>query len=177
MSSKYAPRPAKYVAGLKTKITQQAALIKKLETDLAAAEEKLRNEAVIWSVEDFEQQAIDYEENHCYGLQVFDRRKFQEALNTMIRKHDATIGITWDTIDCYLEQCKYTKLQMACRILSEKTGIQNIYDWNVLDEVNTNDEQIVDLLDENDNVIGKTSADVLTDMINILETHGIDGNF
>lgn len=35
------------------------------------------------------------------------RGKFQTALETMINEHDATLGITWDTVSMYLnDYCK-----------------------------------------------------------------------
>jgi hypothetical protein len=81
--------------------------------------------SVNWSVTDFEERAIEreldemeesnpelhkqitYSETHIpippqYVL--FDRSKFKTALATMIRKHDANNGITWDTIDYYLDE-------------------------------------------------------------------------
>lgn len=81
--------------------------------------------SVSWSVTDFEERAIEreldemedinpelhkkitYSETHIpippqYVL--FDRSKFKTALATMIRKHDANNGITWDTIDYYLDE-------------------------------------------------------------------------
>ena len=43
------------------------------------------------------------ESEHHDGEQVYDRDKFQYALNRMIDKHDASIGINWDTIQAYLD--------------------------------------------------------------------------
>jgi len=82
-------------------------------------------QSMSWSVSDFEERAIEreldeiedvnpelhkritYSETHIpippqYAL--FDRSKFKTALATMIRKHDANNGITWDTIDYYLDE-------------------------------------------------------------------------
>ena len=36
-------------------------------------------------------------------LKKYDADKFEDALYDMIRHHDAEIGITWDTIDTYLD--------------------------------------------------------------------------
>lgn len=50
-----------------------------------------------WSVEDFKYLASNQEDPSIY-----DETKFKDALDTMINKHDASIGITWETIDIYL---------------------------------------------------------------------------
>ena len=66
------------------------------------------NEAsIVWTTDDFESRAEQLEEDSEPLL--FDRAKFQSTLHLMIRKHDATIGISWDTIDAYLQE--YCKLQ------------------------------------------------------------------
>lgn len=57
---------------------------------------------VSWSVKDFEGRAIDREGEYLWK-NVYNPDKFQEALDTMIRKHDASIGINWDVIDYYLD--------------------------------------------------------------------------
>ena len=51
-----------------------------------------------WSVEDFKYQASNQEDPSIY-----DETKFKDALDTMINKHDASIGITWETIAIYLD--------------------------------------------------------------------------
>ena len=59
---------------------------------------------IIWSVEDFYNQAEEL--TTLYGHN-FDETKFEETLHLMIRKHDANVGITWETITEYLlEYCK-----------------------------------------------------------------------
>ena len=58
---------------------------------------------VTWCLDDFESQAESCESNYHDGEQVYDRDKFQYALNRMIDKHDASIGINWDTIQVYLD--------------------------------------------------------------------------
>ena len=61
------------------------------------------DKSITWTVEDFEQQAQVYEEQHDLPIgSYFDRSEFEHACETMISKHDANIGITWDTIDYYL---------------------------------------------------------------------------
>lgn len=52
-----------------------------------------------WSVEDFKYQASNQEDPSIY-----DETKFKDALDIMINKHDASIGITWETIDYYLNE-------------------------------------------------------------------------
>jgi hypothetical protein len=66
------------------------------------------SECISWSVDDFEYQAI----NSCNGDEsiwqlYYNKDMFESALNEMIRKHDASVGINWDTVDYYLETyCK-----------------------------------------------------------------------
>jgi hypothetical protein len=64
--------------------------------------EQYKKHSISWSIEDFETQAA----NRCDGewKNVYDETKFEETLENMIRHHDAIIGITWDTIDYYLEE-------------------------------------------------------------------------
>lgn len=64
---------------------------------------------IFWHVNDFESQAQTDEEfakENDEELE-FDRGKFQTAFETMINEHDATLGITWDTVSMYLnDYCK-----------------------------------------------------------------------
>lgn len=72
--------------------------------------------AITWDVLDFEGQAKQNWENQKESSltdeyrnaekwqDVYDESKFQEALEMMIDKHDATIGITWETIDFWLDE-------------------------------------------------------------------------
>ncbi len=66
----------------------------------------LNKHSIIWSVEDFEHQAIEREKRLIKNdVSIkYDRTKFLKALEKMIEKHDACIGICWDTIDCYLDE-------------------------------------------------------------------------
>ena len=58
-----------------------------------------------WTVEDFRNQAIVYANSRRLDYKTsIDESKFQYALDEMIRKHDAIIGITWDTIDEYIRE-------------------------------------------------------------------------
>lgn len=69
--------------------------------------------AITWDVLDFEDRAKERWQYHtnrdpikeqtCWQ-DVYDESKFQEALEMMIHKHDATIGITWETIDFWLDE-------------------------------------------------------------------------
>jgi hypothetical protein len=60
--------------------------------------EKNAKGAVEWCAEDIIERARE-----CKRWYRIPREKeAQEILEYMIRKHDATIGINWDVIDCYL---------------------------------------------------------------------------
>jgi len=50
-----------------------------------------------WSADDF----IDLAKQQS---RYISEEKAQEALRHMIRKHDCTLGITWDTLSCYLDE-------------------------------------------------------------------------
>lgn len=52
---------------------------------------------IVWSVEDFEHRANERDGE-------YDESKFENALEQMIHKHDATLGISWDTIDFWLDE-------------------------------------------------------------------------
>ena len=70
-----------------------------LKRENATLREKL-NCAVGWSVEDF---ATVAEGNYPDEPQRYDPGKYSYALEKMISKHDAEIGITWSTVELYLE--------------------------------------------------------------------------
>lgn len=55
---------------------------------------------ITWCVEDFRYKAEDLEGD--LWEMYYDESKFPEALHAMIRQHDSTIGITWDTVAMYL---------------------------------------------------------------------------
>ena len=77
--------------------------------------------SITWTVEDFIYRAFQKEyddfndfmkmdninntsiEDAKKYLKKYDADKFEDALYDMIRHHDAEIGITWDTIDTYLD--------------------------------------------------------------------------
>lgn len=63
----------------------------------------LRKHSVIWSVLDFVSRAEMHGSN---WREYFDETLFEKQLKLMIYKHDATVGITWDSVDEYLHNCK-----------------------------------------------------------------------
>lgn len=84
---------------------------------------EIGDEAVHWTIGDFLHKALDIEEPHLLDpnieycdlsfeeggalLRIYDSNKFKDALDDMISSHDAEHGITWDTIDFYLnDYCK-----------------------------------------------------------------------
>jgi hypothetical protein len=50
---------------------------------------------IIWNVEDVLGRAKDR------GMKI-TKNEAEEIIDIMEHRHDATIGVTWDTIDCYL---------------------------------------------------------------------------
>jgi len=75
--------------------------IRSLEAEVARLEEKL-SRSVTWSIADFETLADDRE--RMENTVIYDRSKFEEALRGMIRRHDASIGISWDTVEFWLDE-------------------------------------------------------------------------
>lgn len=74
---------------------------------------------IFWSVDDFESQAeYNFNELKKYNPeeyshlsnweQLYDKAQFSKLLQEMIRKHDATIGITWLTVDDFLQKAEIT---------------------------------------------------------------------
>ena len=63
--------------------------------------EQYKRESIKWSVEDF----TEYE-HHKYTI---NEEQAQEALERMIRKHDAIYGISWNEVEYYL--CEYGTLK------------------------------------------------------------------
>jgi hypothetical protein len=61
---------------------------------LLAEFEQYKRESVKWSVEDFTD----------YPRFEISKEKAQEALEEMISKHNAGLGITWNTIEIFLEE-------------------------------------------------------------------------
>jgi len=61
--------------------------------------------SIIWAVEDFESRAEDMEGENW--REIYDEDKFENALTSMIHDHDCNYGITWDSVDHYLNSyCK-----------------------------------------------------------------------
>lgn len=63
---------------------------------------------VYWHVVDFEYRAeelenLALEDDSDKFTPIYDRAKFEDALDRMLNKHDCNIGITWDTVDYYLD--------------------------------------------------------------------------
>jgi hypothetical protein len=58
--------------------------------------EQYKKESVKWSVEDF-----TWYEHDTYTI---NEEQAQEALERMIYKHDAELGINWTTIEYYIEE-------------------------------------------------------------------------
>ena len=64
--------------------------------------------AIYWCVEDFEHQAAMYEEQTGEEGEVYDRSQFKDALNRMISNYDCNHGISWETVDYYLDEyCRF----------------------------------------------------------------------
>ena len=64
--------------------------------------EDVRRTSVTWSVEDFEGRAEEKKGENWRDF--YDETKFEDALESMIHHHDAEYGITWDSIDYYLDE-------------------------------------------------------------------------
>lgn len=83
---------------------------KKKYNQLVKEFEQYKKESIKWSIEDFEDIAIIGEECEDGIIKtIYDRSKFQYALELMIREHDCNYGIVWETIEDYLDE--YCKLK------------------------------------------------------------------
>ena len=61
--------------------------------------------AIIWKVEHFEQKAKVLEQES--GKKLYDRNRFEKALYEMIKNHNRDEGISWLTVEYYLNAfCK-----------------------------------------------------------------------
>lgn len=60
--------------------------------------------SISWNVLDFEGRATHFQKEFPEKNYIFDENKFEDALQKMIKDHDATVGITWDTVDFYLKE-------------------------------------------------------------------------
>ncbi len=64
------------------------------------------NRSVSWNIADFEWRANQLVDGDW--KKVYNEEEFGTALYSMMENHDATVGITWDTIDHYLDEyCKH----------------------------------------------------------------------
>lgn len=62
-------------------------------------------QAIIWSIEDFEAIAENEEQDADVEIgSIYDRSTFAHTLDTMMNHHDADLGITWYTIRHYLDE-------------------------------------------------------------------------
>ena len=102
--------------------------------------EQYKRESIKWSIEDFEAQAKNHCDDEKWEL-IYDRNKFQDALERMINKHDAEWGVNWTSIDCYLEECKREEwkvfLYRKDRELVDQTSIDELDEklaWDLFEE-------------------------------------------
>jgi hypothetical protein len=66
---------------------------------------------IYWSVEDFENQAKQRYDIHLKDYpkaetweDVYDKETFEDALESMIDNHDCNYGISWETVNFYLDE-------------------------------------------------------------------------
>lgn len=60
--------------------------------------------AVIWKVEHFEEKAKEIEKDKMAKHELFNRSAFEFALCKMIKNHIRSEGISWDTVEFYLNE-------------------------------------------------------------------------
>lgn len=70
---------------------------KRLE-DLQKEFDQYKKESIKWSTEDFT--SFEKSEDTFYSI---TEKNAQELLEDMIKHHDASLGITWDTVESYLQ--------------------------------------------------------------------------
>lgn len=73
-------------------IYKSNAKLKKLQKEF----DQYKRESIKWSIEDFLYQEVE-------GWSI-NKRQAQEALEHMIRKHDSSIGINWDSINYWITE-------------------------------------------------------------------------
>ena len=74
--------------------------------------------SISWDVADFEGRALEKKGNEWE--KYYDKSKFEDALERMISKHDAELGITWITIDFYLDEyCKLFQLNINNKTIDD----------------------------------------------------------
>jgi len=64
--------------------------------------DELSTECIQWSIEDFEHMAIQCKGNDWE--EYYDKNMFGDALECMIYDHNAEYGISWDTVQEYLQR-------------------------------------------------------------------------
>jgi len=110
----------------------------RLRDKVESLEADLQN-SVTWSVEDFAYRASELEsyDDRIRLSEIYDPDKFEDALKTMIRKHDAGTGITWDTIDFWLdEMCRRDAPPMKVGQIIISRGNQSRWKIVMLDDEN-----------------------------------------
>ena len=60
--------------------------------------------AIIWKVEHFEEKAKEIEKDKMAKQELFNRSAFEFALYEMIKNHTRSEGISWDTVEFYLNE-------------------------------------------------------------------------
>lgn len=78
-------------------LKKQIQELKSKLTKLERKHEQYKRESIKWGVGDFMGRAKDT------GYTI-SRAKAQDSLEEMIRRHDCNFGITWDTLDFYIQQ-------------------------------------------------------------------------
>ena len=89
-----------------------AILCKIHELELGIINQNIKNpmtRTISWSTEDFAR--IAFEKKGESWKDFYDESKFEEALDSMIDKHDPIYGITWDSVRFYLEAYCYKGLE------------------------------------------------------------------
>lgn len=93
---------------LSENITIDIAIARKQYNDLLDAHtalqvefEQYKKESIKWSIEDIIYDSCGDEDENGNPIRLLTDEQGQEILENMIRHHDATLGINWDTIDVY----------------------------------------------------------------------------
>lgn len=78
---------------------------------------KLQNEIIHWSEDDFKQMALEScNYDNAYG-EYYNELMFAEARDEMIRHHDAQYGISWETVKYYLNSiCKIKEYNLQDKL-------------------------------------------------------------
>lgn len=96
---------------------EQKHKVKVVPLDFALAIVKeMATGSIQWSVEDFRERAkslyewyndVEIDNDEESWKEMYDEDKFESALERMVNDHDCNDGITWGTIDAYLDSdCK-----------------------------------------------------------------------